>query len=216
MERAEPYTVDKSTWGPGPWQSEPDKLQWKDEATGLACLIVRSDVSGSLCGYVGVPSTHPAYGLSYDGQPHAEFEAYLAASRDHMRSAVGKSHEEFGEAISGLPERPAVVPGAGEKVSELTAHGGLTYANGCGGVICHVPEPGQPDNVWWFGFDCAHIMDLSPGMVARMRQLKIPNFMESIPEALKSAANEMREVYRDVPYVQAECADLAKQLAAIQ
>jgi hypothetical protein len=60
------YRIDKSTWGEGPWQQEPDKLQFCDEATQLPCLIVRASVSGSLCGYVGVTEGHPAFGLKYD------------------------------------------------------------------------------------------------------------------------------------------------------
>jgi hypothetical protein len=51
-------TADKSTWGPGPWQDEPDKIQFTDERTGLPCLIRRSR-HGSLCGYVGVSEGHP-------------------------------------------------------------------------------------------------------------------------------------------------------------
>jgi hypothetical protein len=58
-------TVDKSDWGPGPWQDEPDKRQWLDENTGYPCLIVRNAL-GALCGYVGVPAGHPAYGHPYD------------------------------------------------------------------------------------------------------------------------------------------------------
>lgn len=66
METIEYRTVDKSTWGPGPWADEPDKIQWMDEATRLPCLIVRfGDVHGALCGYVGVPPGHPAYGRDY-------------------------------------------------------------------------------------------------------------------------------------------------------
>lgn len=55
----------KASWGDGEWQSEPDERQWQDEVTGLPCLIVRSQ-TGALCGYVGVPHDHPAYGVSYD------------------------------------------------------------------------------------------------------------------------------------------------------
>lgn len=44
-------------------------------------------------------------------------------------------------------------------------HGGLTYAARCqgeGGHICHVPQAGEPDDVWWLGFDCNHAADCSP------------------------------------------------------
>lgn len=57
--------MDKSTWPDGPWKSEPDKLQWVDQASGLDCMIVRNDM-GNLCGYVGVADGHPAFGMDYD------------------------------------------------------------------------------------------------------------------------------------------------------
>jgi hypothetical protein len=28
--------------------------------------------------------------------------------------------------------------------------------------ICHLPEPDEPDRVWWLGFDCAHSGDIAP------------------------------------------------------
>lgn len=59
-------TIDKTGWDEGPWTTEPDKAQWIDQATGLDCLIVRGP-SGALCGYVGVPDTHPLHGISYGG-----------------------------------------------------------------------------------------------------------------------------------------------------
>jgi hypothetical protein len=34
-------TIDKSEWGPGAWQGEPDTGQWTDEAAGLPCLAKR-------------------------------------------------------------------------------------------------------------------------------------------------------------------------------
>lgn len=49
--------------------------------------------------------------------------------------------------------------------ADARVHGGLTYSDECMGDpetgICHVPKPGEPDNVWWFGFDCAHYGDKS-------------------------------------------------------
>lgn len=50
---------------PGPWDSEPDKVQWIDPATGLDCLIHRNP-GGALCGYVGVPPGHPCHGRGYN------------------------------------------------------------------------------------------------------------------------------------------------------
>ena len=67
MKRIEYKTIDKSDWGAGPWQSEPDKIQWRDEATGLPCLMVRA--RSHWCGYAGVPASHPDYGKGYDDVP---------------------------------------------------------------------------------------------------------------------------------------------------
>lgn len=62
MQTREWTTIDKSSWGPGPWQSEPDKIQYQDEDTGLPCLIHRNSM-GALCGYVGVSKDHPLFGI---------------------------------------------------------------------------------------------------------------------------------------------------------
>lgn len=66
METREYRTLDRSRWSPGPWDSEPDKIQWQDEATGLPCMVRRSPHMGFWCGYVGVPEGHPAFGQGYD------------------------------------------------------------------------------------------------------------------------------------------------------
>lgn len=58
-------TVDKSTSPRGPWDNEPDKRQWMDDATGFPCLIVRGPL-GALCGYVGVSREHPLYEVKVD------------------------------------------------------------------------------------------------------------------------------------------------------
>ena len=65
MKRIEYFTHDKSEWEDGAWQIEPDKIQYMDEESGFPCLIVRN-MSGALCGYVGVSSTHPAFEQDYD------------------------------------------------------------------------------------------------------------------------------------------------------
>lgn len=159
--------IDKSGWGGGPWQAEPDKVQWTDAATGMPCLVVRGPSYGSLCGYVGVAEGHPLFGVEYD-----------------------------------------------RVEDDLDVHGGLTYSDFCQEAegaedhgICHVPQPGQPDRVWWFGFDTAHAGDLAPAMEALRRRL--PSLK------LAPRGNLPEEVYRDLTYVQAECARLAEQLARV-
>src|SRR5260370_13368695 len=55
--------IDRSAWGPGPWDDEPDRVEWRSQ--GFPCLMVRSPM-GSWCGYVGVSWTHPWFHRHYD------------------------------------------------------------------------------------------------------------------------------------------------------
>jgi hypothetical protein len=163
--------LDKTTWGEGPWNSEPDKVQWTDPATGLPCMIHRAKTTGSWCGYVGVGSGHPHYGI-----------------------------HDFSE-----------IP--------VSVHGGITFADKCdpgfnpetGEGICHIPEPGEPDDVYWFGFDCGHAFDLMPAMHATMREIGfVPTARGHITDSLWNP-----ETYRDIDYVRSECTILASQLAVL-
>lgn len=172
MKTLEYRFIDKSEWGAGPWQSEPDKLQWPDAETGLPCLIVRGPM-GSLCGYVGVAPDHPLYGVAYG------YEAGKAGALD------------------------------------LSAHGGLTFAGPCAEHehgICHVAEPGEPDPVHWFGFDCAHGGDLVPQMEVTARKY-YPELKREMDSRRAEIGYRFEDVYRTVDYVQRECAQLVAQLA---
>jgi hypothetical protein len=62
-EQIEQPVIDKSTWGEGPWQYEPDRVDFVH--AGYACLLVRHWRMGQWCGYVGVDDNHPYYGKPY-------------------------------------------------------------------------------------------------------------------------------------------------------
>ena len=163
MKTAEYRTVDKSEWARGPWDDEPDKMQFPDEATGLPCLIVRGPM-GALCGYVGVAEGHPAFGVDYSD----------------VRIAGEDGEREY-----------------------VDVHGGLTFADHCqlhqageARGIRHVPSEGEPDHVWWLGFDCAHAWDVMPA-----HSMHLDFFRDA--------------VYRDVAFVRRECQRLAQQLAGM-
>jgi len=110
-----------------------------------------------------------------------------------------------GGALCGYVGLPPEHPWHGEDYCNVPVdvHGGLTFAAACADTddesrhICHVPQPGRPHDVWWFGFDCAHGGDLDPR-----------------PERYDFDFDWPSE-YRDVAYVQSECVRLAKQLAAV-
>lgn len=94
--------------------------------------------------------------------------------------------------------------GKGYEDFDVDVHGGLTFADKCADFgneaehICHVPAPDEPQHVWWFGFDCAHGYDLSP----RAQCSSLPSLRQS-------------GTYKDVPYVKAQIAQLAQQLAQV-
>lgn len=83
---------------------------------------------------------------------------------------------------------------------DVDVHGGLTFADGCShGAdeshgVCHVPGEGEPDDVWWLGFDTAHYGDMSPAY----RSIWCGG------------------TYRTIAYVRAEVTRLAKQLSEIE
>lgn len=77
---------------------------------------------------------------------------------------------------------------------DVRVHGGLTYADfrqdgDEARAICHVP--GEPDRVWWLGFDCSHAWDLCPA---------------------HNGLYSDSEVYRDIDYVKDEIAGMVEQL----
>lgn len=150
MKTIEYRFVDKSQWNVrGAFDDEPDKKQWRDEATGLPCLIVRGP-SGALCGYVGVSQAHALYEKHYDA-------------------------------------------------IDVAVHGGLTFSDHCQTGehgVCHVVEDGEDDAIWWFGFDCAHVWDLTPAFV-------------------RAGALPHCDAYRDFTYVQNEVCGLAEQIYAL-
>jgi hypothetical protein len=139
------YKVDRTGWASGPWDAEPDRVDFRHAK--LPCLLLRNNRGGNWCGYVGVPATHPDYGRHYNDV-------------------------------------------------DVECHGGLTYADACDGSrICHVPQPGEPDDAWWFGFDCHHAFDVAPGFDARY-DYHIPG-----------------QEYRTEAYARRETERLAEQLA---
>lgn len=89
--------------------------------------------------------------------------------------------------------------------ADIEVHGGLTFADFCADTkdesrhVCHKPEPGEPDHVWWLGFDCSHSGDIRPGDLN-------PHWC---------GPSSWGESYRCFAYVQRQVTKLAAQLAAV-
>ena len=115
----------------------------------------------------------------------------------------------------GVPEgHPAHGKNYNEVDGRVPAHGGLTYSDTCVGHICHVPQPGESDTVWWLGFDCAHSGDVSPGMIRHyLESTRRMGLLEADAKILEEY--HRRDEYRTVAYVQAECGALAAALSAL-
>lgn len=66
-EQVAQYRVDRTGWPSGPWDNEPDRVDFSTQV-GLTGLMLRSRL-GNWCGYVGVEPGHPAYGKNYFDVP---------------------------------------------------------------------------------------------------------------------------------------------------
>lgn len=220
----ETRSYDKDRWARGPWDQEPDRVDF--EHVGLPCLLLRNNM-GAWCGYAAVFPGHPWYGIGYNQctvgdapEPVIEdIDARYPVTDDmpeHTRRFALKMREHAREAearggfmsTQWLKEHPRYSCYEHSPEALIEVHGGLTYADACSGPICHEAKPGQPDQVWWFGFDCSHAGDLTPGLEALYSTSPNFSFRANVPE-------ELRDVYRDVNYVRAETMRLAEQLAAI-
>lgn len=160
MNAQERTFIDKSAWPEGPWNDEPDRVDWRD-STGLPQFIKRNAAMGIWCGYVGVPKSHPLYEASGDNLDVHGCVSFTGPCAPHKEGI--EDHE----------------------------------------LICHVPLEGETDDIWWFGFDCGHHMDLVPVSISFMKG----------PGDTEGFGSSQYGVYRDRAYAMAETGRLAKQLA---
>lgn len=111
-----------------------------------------------------------------------------------------------GGAWCGYVALPAAHPWATREEYDVPAavHGGITYGpTPCSEHVCHVPAPGESDDVRWIGFDCSHAGDLRPADNAYVAHL------------YNSMFGRGHDEYRDVAYVRAETERLAEQAAEV-
>lgn len=150
---------------------------WKDEPDKIQFTdkatglpcLIHRNYGGALCGYVGVTEGHPWFEKHYDEVMGGDWD-----------------EDDFHQRVS--------------------VHGGLTFSSFCketdeetGQGICHVPDPGEPQRVWWLGFDCAHSGDLCPG------------YDKKLPVYEPDLGRDYYGSYKDVAYVKAEIVRLARQ-----
>ena len=92
----------------------------------------------------------------------------------------------------------------------IDVHGGLTFADFCdprgdapgadpAKYICHIAGPGEPEHVWWLGFDTAHAWDITPNATRYYPGNTYPG-----------------NTYRDIVYVTSQVTSLARQLKSLE
>lgn len=98
------------------------------------------------------------------------------------------------------PSHPWYPPAERDPEAEVSVHGGITFGDFCheGGPICHVALPGEPEKVYWLGFDCLHSSDENP----------------ADSEFRKKWPRPWKEEYRTLAYVKSEVERLADQILA--
>jgi hypothetical protein len=113
--------------------------------------------------------------------------------------AVRHPHGGFWCGYVGVPASHPMY-GKDYDVPDVEVHYGLTFSDKCMKNmlpcegVCHIPQNGRSDDIWWFGFDCAHLGDLAPGYSRH--------------------SMDNADQYRPLTLVEQECKNLAKQLAA--
>lgn len=122
-----------------------DKLAWRDEASGLECIIIRDTRGGYLRGFVGVDPGHPLYGFEHKAVP-AELDVEVHG----------------GLAYSAMCERgPSPTPRLVEEARSVChVEIGPARYNPVVDATDHRP---RHDDAWWFGFDCNALYDKVPG-----------------------------------------------------
>jgi hypothetical protein len=107
------------------------------ECHGLRCIAIAIKGTGHRCGYIGIPKTHPLYGLEYS-QPS---EKLKDAWEKVKEGSIGKRGiiPLLCGALYDLPRVDIV----------FDVHGSITYSGGD-------DYPIENSGLWWFGFDCGH------------------------------------------------------------
>lgn len=123
------------------------------------------------CGYVGIADReHPLFGFGYD----CEIPEVLKSKwEDILQGSIGKRGVVDLFCLDLEHPRVGIL---------FDVHGGITYSGG--GDIYPIES-----DLWWFGFDCAHIGDLT-----------------------KYSFVGSNDIERTLEYVLSECKSLAEQL----
>lgn len=173
------------------------KVESVFEHEGLKCVVLMTSM-GHRCGYVGVPKEHPLHGKDYNDKSEYLFMKDLENEPIGKRSPISI----LSMAFSDLSDNARID-------YYFNVHGGITYAEG------NKTYPIESDNLWWFGFDCAHYDDGKDLDLALEYGLIDRDYYEKTME-IERLYPSIRGTARSIEYCEDECRSLAKQLSAIK
>lgn len=95
-----------------------------------------------------------------------------------------------------------------EEIENLNVHGGITYASDGRGQY-----PIESDEMWWFGFDCAHWGDCGDHKASLKH---FPHLREQIMMRIEIDNRHKFGSVRTIRYVKDQCKILAEQLYLLE
>jgi hypothetical protein len=162
------------------------KVEKDWEHKGLRCVVIAGSI-GHRCGYVGVSASHPLYGIGYDDTIPL---ALLPVLQKVKEGPIGK--RGIMDLLTFQEDNPRVG-------ILFDVHGSITYSGGKDGY------PVESD-LWWFGYDCAHVGDAKDPSILGEEQkefeARYPHFYDD-------------GVIRDLDYCISECESLADQILEV-
>lgn len=112
----------------------------------VVLIVILNGLKSHRCGYVGLPKSHPLYGVDYGSSADC-----LTQEMADSATLGSKSPILAITCTVGGDKKETLIRRSPNVVFDV--HGGLTYS------AEHKTYPASSDGLWWFGFDAAHSGD---------------------------------------------------------
>jgi len=165
------------------------KVELEFEHENHKCVVIFTDM-GHYCGYVAVEQKSPLYGIKYN-----EDLKKPELLKELNQTTIGKRGVLPVFCWDGKETTPEIL---------FNVHGGITFSRK------NNDYPIKNNNLWWFGFDCAHAGDKKD--LTKLKKY-FPKEHEKIINSLYFFTSGK---VRTKNYVEKECRNLAEQIACVE